>query len=155
MSTPKLYLCGPASLLEADSGFTDDGVAIEARARTRPILPAGIGGDAIFYAVHLALTFDTPFELHITPVVDGVPLWDELVKIGNSEVPDRLVTIWYQFDLTVPILDGEVEVARTGMKGTSFALDFMMPCAPDERVGDLFFEAIEIEYDIMNAGRAA
>lgn len=151
---PRLFLCSGNALLEANRGFADRGVPFELRARSRAALPGGIGGDCIFHAVHIAITFDSAFKLNVTPVIDGVPLWDETAQISHDVAPERPFTLWYEVGLSVPVMHNGVELTRVGMIGTTFALDLWMPCE-FVRTGEIFVEAAEIEFDVLNAGRGA
>ena len=110
----------------------DDGVSYDLFAQSAPVQPGGPGGECIFAALYLAMTWDTVITLRVTPIVD------EVVYDGTNGNPDYRLSFTldpadypggvqhYQsvlVPLTQPLLDPNsgAELGRFFLRGTSFA----------------------------------
>jgi len=63
-----------AALLMAHRTYQDDGVNYDILFRTDRFAPAGVGGEAAFYLLYLALSFEVATPIVITPIIDNVRL---------------------------------------------------------------------------------
>ncbi len=68
-----LFLGGDGNILQTHQGYEDDGVPVVARLVANPLVPQGVGADAAWGPLYLALTrrLKSAARLRVTPVVDG------------------------------------------------------------------------------------
>lgn len=142
---------GGGRLLQADQGSHDDGVPVYARLETVAAGP-GVGGEAIFPALYLALTHDVDATIDITPILsgmndDGTPFERELEvqQILVAATAERM-TVQHQLGLSEPYLvDGE-EMGRWAPRGNQFRARVV---ALVHSQGDLVFEGIGVEMEVV------
>ena len=149
-----------AEVFEWSTGTTDGsnggaGDTIVPLAKTVRWAPGGVGGEAIFTRMWLALTYDMDaVTLRVTPVLDGVPqdgtggtpdLRQTLTLAGT---PGTRVTERWEFTLYSPYDDGvDPDAARVALRGCWFQL--LIDATTTLGTGDLLFEQPEIEYEIV------
>ena len=151
MSAPRLFVGGAGFLAEADSGFEDAGESYQLVARSNPIAPAGISGECIFTTVHVAVTFDRPFSIVVTPILDGTPIWDEAVELSSSnELSERQTHRW-EIAQKITFYREAEPIFNHAMRGTWFAIEISMPC-PQDSDGDLILEGFRVEHEIVAGG---
>jgi hypothetical protein len=151
MSKPTLLLSSGGALHEYGRTYGDGDALYTLRSRTMEVAPAGAGGAAMFTAVWLVLTFDIPFRIRVTPILDGVEIWDESVDIENAAILPRRETHIFEMGLSLSSVRDGMEVGRYAMMGKWFQVEISMPC-PVGQEGTLIFETIELEYEVISAG---
>lgn len=148
MSQP-LYVFGQGggnNLYGAGQGFTDDGVAYVVRARSDRVAPAGIDGECIFPAVHLAISHTMAVDLLVVPVLDDVEL--DSITLSLSAKTARTLER-FEVGLSVPVLDGlGTERGRASPSGAWFQL---LVYDDGLAAGDLIFEQTEIEFEAVES----
>lgn len=159
MSVPVLFLgeLGGNRLLQADDGYQDGGNDIAIRAESVPWAPAGAGGEAIFTALFLAFTSTMAVTITVTPIVwviDGEDVTvtelasQDIVLAANA----ARVTSKHELGLSVPLMNGLVEVARFAPRGTWFAVRLE---AAALAVGDLILDGASVEYEVVRESMQA
>lgn len=138
-------------LYEAGSGFTDDGVAYQLYAKSDPIFPAGAGGEAIFPAVYLAMTWSAAITLKLTPVVDGIEQTASAVTLQLSARSRRteVVEVAFMEDLLDQF---DQVVGKQFLRGQSFALLLQTTSVA---AGDFIVDALDLEYEPVLERHAA
>lgn len=63
-----------SALLVAHATYQDDGQNYDIFFRNDRFPPAGVGGEAAFYTLYLALSFEVETPITITPIIDDVRL---------------------------------------------------------------------------------
>jgi hypothetical protein len=149
MAAPKLFFgrIDDPTLLEADAGYTDDGVAYDLRAHTQRVAPAGTGGECIFPTLYLTTThYENTVRVYVTPFVDGAALEQqmvELVGVPGSTGETRV----HEIALYVPYLRDGVEEMRVAPRGTWLAVEVETRYA--EALGTAGPQAVDlIEYEV-------
>lgn len=140
------YFAGNGSGIYKGAQGTDDaGSDVLVRFRTNEIAPAGVGGEAMFEDVELAVTrFNAvDWTFTATPVVDGVELEGQDITLAGVGSP---VTELVPIDFSQPYMVGGVERSRYYPRGAWFALLITATAAPDK---DVIIEGMELEYDIV------
>lgn len=152
MNEPRLFMGGGGTLLEADRGYTDGGAAYELCVQTNPIAPAGVGGEAIFTTAYVVLTFSGPFQIRITPILDGIPLWDEATTLAGASVLTERQTHRFEIAMLQTLYRDGVAKYRHSLRGTWFALLIEMPCPATDDT-DLILEGAQIDVEIVSQGK--
>lgn len=139
---------GVPAILAVGSAYTDDGVAYGFSARSRPFIPAGIGGEAVFVTLYVTTRHTTGgANITVTPYVDGVALESQtitLVGVPGSQGEQRT----HELPLSVPYLDGGVEQMRTAPRGDRIEV----AVASASSVAH-FVEGVEVEYEIVRESK--
>lgn len=80
------YLCeaGGARILRAGIGLTQVGGGYEAELDTWDLAALGITGDNMFRAIMMAGRMTNGYSIGVTPVVDGLPLVEQLFGGAGS-----------------------------------------------------------------------
>ena len=148
---------GGARLLEANQGSHDDGVKVLARLETTPAGP-GVGGEAIFTALYLGVTWTAEATIDVTPIIsgandDGTPFEVELevqqVTLPANAVPLSMTRL---LGLSVPLVVDGVERLRQAPRATWFRAR-LEALVHDE--GDLIFEGIGVEMEVVRESLVA
>lgn len=133
-------------------GSSDLGTDIELVARTNEYLVAGIGGEAIFRNVYLALfrsNSDT-LQLSVTPVVDGVEYEAIIIDLEAVANPTR-ETLEVGLAVLYPSV-ANPQIA-TALRGEKFALEIRsVGTIPP---GRFKIEGMELEWDVVTEGKEA
>lgn len=124
------FMGAAGSLLRGDDGVTDGGAGVAVRLRTNEIAWAGVGGEALYENVYLALSRYNalPWTIRVTPIVDDVPQSTVQVTLAGVTNPVTEVV--------------EVSLAQLAPRGTStywprgcwLALLIEADTAPDREV---------------------
>lgn len=135
---------GPG-ILRGGQGIQDDGVDIEPLLQSNDVAPAGVGGECLFYEVHLAVTRNNanPWTITVTPIVDGidqVPVEIEYAGVG------AVVTEHQHITLAQPYIVGGEEVSLYHPRGAWFGLRIEADDAPD---GTFTFEGFDLEGEVV------
>ncbi|MCL7965374.1 MAG: hypothetical protein M8858_08150 [marine benthic group bacterium] len=160
---PNMFLGRKDTLAEVfqwSDGATDGsnggaGDTIVGLAKSVRWAPAGVGGEAIFTRMWIALTYDMDaVTLRFTPILDGVP------QDGTGGTPDlrqslaltgsvgTRVTERYEFTLYYPYDDGvDSDALRVALRGCWFQL--LVETTTTLGDGTLIIEQPEIEYEIV------
>lgn len=155
-----------AEVFEWSSGATDGsnggaGDQINPLAKTVRFAPAGVGGEAIFTRMWLALTYDMDaVTLRFTPILDGVaqdgtggtPDLRQTLTLAGT--PGTRVTERWEFTLYRPYDDGvDPDAVRVALRGCWFQM--MIDTTTTLGTGDLFIEQPEIEFEVVRESVAA
>jgi hypothetical protein len=157
MSEPILLLASAGRLGRfGEPAYTDFGTEYTLRARTVEVAPAGVGGACMFAATYLTISFNVPFSVRVTPILDGVEYWAEGVDIVVSEAPadGRPETHLFEIGWSLPYQrEGSEREARYAMMGRWFQVEIWAPCP--EIGGILDFEDVEHEFEIISESAGA
>lgn len=151
MSTPTLLVASAGRLAELGPAFEDLGEPYTMRVRTVEVAPAGAGGQAAFPRCYVVVTFDVPCSFRVTPILNGVPIWDESVDIEVEEAPadGQPQTHVWEIGWEIPRMRGDRQVGSHFPIGTWFQVEVSMPC-PAGDYGNLLIETpIEIEVEAL------
>jgi len=151
------YLAVDANLAQGSQGNQDLGESIEAVALTNAYAPAGIGGEAVFLNLRIAVFRDNAedMELEVTPIVDGeeqdvIVLDLPAVASGARSIHELGLAVYYPSSADPQI--------ATGMRGTWFQAE-LRTVGPPESIGRvdgrLVVEGMDLEFSIEREGRAA
>lgn len=95
-----------ARLLMAHQGYDDDGLFYDVFLRTDRYPPAGLNGEAAFYALHLALSYEQALPIDVTAIIDDVRQpthhFDLADVAANRKNTILEVPLLVQFPATVP-----------------------------------------------------
>lgn len=151
------YLGVDNNLALGSSGNLDLGDAVEFVALTNAYAPAGIGGEAIFVNLRLALFRDNAEDmvLEVTPVVDGVERDVIELALPGVAAPARSIHELGLAEYYPSALDPQI---ATALRGAWFQVE-IRSLGPPESIGvvdgQLVFEGLELEYEIVEEGRQA
>lgn len=154
IGTQRWFMGGDGAVLRRGGvqGSQDGAEPIVLRARSNPLALAGIGGEAVFHNLYIALTRanEAEWTFTVTPVVDQVaqePI-DVVLLAAAAPVSEIL-----ELSLMQPFRDS-LDVVRSTFapRGQWFQLLLSAANAPDALVS---FDGIEIEYDVEIEGRRA
>jgi hypothetical protein len=154
MSQGRLFLGlrNEPSLLEANQGRTDHGTTIEHRITTRPMAPAGAGGEAIFPAARIVVTHDVAFTLTVTPMIDGVAIAAAARSLTFPAPADRQTSILeIGLGYTSQMPSGRV-IGKFFPKGTWGQLQIELS---NVGAGVVDIEPPELEYEVVRESRGA
>ena len=145
-SDPILYVGGAGLLLQMDAPdvFNDDGEPYDFLARTNRLAPQGLGAESIYTTAFVALTFMEPFSIRVTPVLDGIPDYDESGEISNSQELAERQTHVFEVPFSKEQVSSSGRKSRFFFRGTWWQLEFGMPCPP-EMGGSFIVEGASIE----------
>jgi len=134
-----------SSILRGGVGIQDDGADYGILLQTNEVAPAGVGGECLFEAIHIAVTRnnDAEWTVTITPIIDGVD--QEPVEITYDASSD-VVTEHEYVSLAQPYKVDGVEVSKYYPRGAWFALRIE---ADDIPSGDFTFEEPELGYEVL------
>ena len=140
----KVFLADPAAT-------HDDSVDFDLLATTNRVAPGGVGGEAIFVTLWLAVTHTMAVVIAVTPVLDGVELETQTVTLGA--LTDRAVSR-FRLGLSVPFLNPlGTEVMRVAARGCW--LQTQVASAGGMAAGDLIIEGCELEHEVVRAAQPA
>lgn len=151
------YLGVDDNLAQGGQGNLDLDDAIEFVAVTNAYAPAGIGGEAIFVAVRIALFRDNDedMELDIIPIVDGTE--EEEITLTLPGVTDPARSI-HELQLVRYYPSSADPQIVNSPRGTWFQLD-VRSVGPPESIGRtdgrVVIEGVELEYEIVREGVTA
>lgn len=136
---------------ETDGSNGGAGDTIYPRAESVRWAPGGVGGEAIFTRMWIALTYDmAAVTLRFTPILDGVPqdgtggTTDLRQTLALTAVPGTRKTERYEFTLYIPY---DSDAVRLALRGCWFQL--LVDTTTTLGVGTLIIEQPEIEYEIV------
>jgi hypothetical protein len=137
---------GANGVYRFDAGYEDAATPVEAIVVPNWVAPGGIAADVLFSTLYLTLTWSTQVTVRVTPMLNGRRLDAEAVEL--ELLPnDPPVTRTFEIQLSEAVLDNDIEVTRTGLRGTWFTFEIrtvgLLGCA------DLFFEGAELEYTVL------
>lgn len=150
MSTPRAFLGVAGSLYESDTGHQDGATAIEIRAESVELLPGGIGGEALFNAIYLAIRHDMTCTLRVTPILDGTAQGPVDVALTSSGA--RVLQL-VEIALSAPYTRDSVERFRTGLRGASLVL--RVATTGGIAAGDLIIERAELDVEVLEEAMTA
>lgn len=154
MPTPRLFFgsTAHAALLEADSGYTDDGVPYNLRAKSQRQAPAGVSGEAIFTALYVTTThYDDDVALYLTPIVDGVAQEELLIELTGVPGTEREVRV-HELSLLQPFMDDGVEVSRYAPRGTWIQVLARTQYAAGAAARQAL-DAVEVEFEVLRESK--
>lgn len=155
-----------AEVFEWSNGETDGsnggaGDTIYPLAKTVRWAPGGVGGEAIFTRMWIALTYDMDaIILRFTPIIDGVaqdgtggtPDLRQTLTLAGT--PGTRVTERWEFVMYKPYDDGvDADAVRLAIRGCWFQL--LIDTTTTLGTGDLIIEQPEIEYEVVRESVAA
>lgn len=130
-----------ASILALDEAATqDNATAIETRARTNRIAPAGTGGDALFRTVYVIVSRANRTvvgSLEVTVRIDGEALAP--VTVSLPLVGAGTLTEVHEIPLVQP---GRAGQFQNGVRGCWLEVETRLPARPD---GVVVIEGVEVE----------
>jgi hypothetical protein len=134
------------AILLADSGFTDQGETYGMVAGCADIVPAGIGGEAVFYVIrmsgeNIALAF-----FDVVPVLDGQRLDPITVQVPGRPGATEPDVFLVEIPLYQKYVDGGTEKMRYGLRGTYFS--FEVQYSPDVDESFKLLEA-DVEHEVV------
>ncbi len=146
---------------ETDGANGGAGDILYPLAKTVRLAPAGVGGEAIFTRLWLALTYDMDaVTLRFTPVLDGVEMDgtggapDLRQTLTLAGTPGTRVTERWEFTLYIPYDDGvDADAVRLALRGCWFQL--LIDTTTTLGTGDLIIEQPEIEFEVVRESVAA
>lgn len=148
---PKRYLIGDGAggnvYVYGDS-HEDAGTAIVARFQPNHIAPAGVGGECIFPAVYIAVTYATAATINLTPILDGERLPNaskELVLNAQEETLDRFEVYFSRAHKD----DAGNELSRYAIRGTWFGVEITVQDLFGRNPGSLIVHGVEAEYEVV------
>ena len=155
-----------AEVFEWSDGATDGsnggaGDAIVLLAKSVRWAPAGVGGEAIFTRMWIALTYDmSAVTLRFMPILDGVPqdgagsTPDLRQTLALTGAPGTRVTERYEFTLAVPYDDGvDTDAVMYALRGCWFQLQ--IDTTGNLGSGDLIIEQPALEYEVVRESLVA
>ncbi len=152
---PVLFFGGrdtESNVMQVSDGFQDNLVNYFPLAKSNPVAPAGASGECIFKNVYITITHTMLSTVRLTPIVDFVPLDgtggqpDERLNISLPALGARL-TERFEMGLSLPFPLTGAERFRNALRGAWFQLQAEAITAL--AAGDLIFDQIELEYDIV------
>ncbi len=149
----------------ADDGTTDDGVPIQALARTNPFSPAGEMGEALFTCMYLTVKHTEGFDLIVTPYIDDVALTESEYRLSEGFVlgqEDVVKVKTFEMPLVRAIrdpVDASVILGTVAPRGTRFSMlvksyALISAFEPGRPSGELIFESPGIEYEVVREARS-
>lgn len=153
--TPRLYAATRTGgwLLRYDEGPDDGGSPFAVVIQTTPLAPAGIGGEAVFDLLHVAITHSLEDEatVRIVPIVSQFDPTRRFrtvsektpIDIALNASPGGRTQVTLKLGLSEPYLRGGVERFRTALRGEWIAFRITTPGALP--AGDLIFDRLAIE----------
>lgn len=143
---------GGGAIYAAGESALDGGNAFDARARTARIAPAGASGECIFPAVWVVLTWTMPVTVRVTALVDGVEVTSAEIVLPSQATR---VTERREIGLSIRLVDAHlnIEVARFSPRGTWLQVE--VKTTPVLADGELIFEGIEAEFEVVSESAAA
>jgi len=141
-------------LMRTGVGYTDAGEPYDLLVRPNPIAPSDVGGENTFFTAHIAVVFSLPFTARVTPVLDGIPFYDESVAIENLHPMDRRERHVFECRFKNTLHRDGNPISFHALRGTWFTVEIGLPCPFDEE-GDFILEGVEIEHDIVSTSRGA
>jgi hypothetical protein len=153
---PRLFLGERAGnrLMRTGVGYSDVGEPYDLLVRPNPIAPSDVGGENAFFTAHIPIVFSIPFTARVTPVLDGIPFYDESVAIENVNTMSLRERHVFECRFKKTFHRDGHPVAFHALRGTWFTVEIGLPC-PMEGEGDFILEGVEIEHDIVSASRGA
>ncbi len=154
-----------AHLMQWNVGNDDNGNpggdAIDLLARSVRFAPGGVGGEAIFTTIWVALTYDMDsVSVRFTPILDGIAqdgtggTVDLRQTVALTGTPGTRVTERFEFGMSLPYDDGSSSNAiRTALRGTWFQL--LVDTVGGLGDGDLIIEQPEIEFEVVRESEQA
>lgn len=139
-------------LLEGGVGNDDAGTPFDARAQTRPLAPAGPGGECMFVNLYLVVERANAqnFTLELVPIVDDEELDTyELVLEGVAQPVEEV----HEIPLSVPYLVDGLEVARNAPRGAWFSVRVQNGSAVPPEIH--IWEGFELEYEVVSESEVA
>lgn len=142
---------GPHVLRGGVPNVQDAGAPIEPRAWSNTLAVAGIGGEAVYTNVYVALAHanPAPWSFVVVPVVDRVEMEPIEVELAAVGAPTSQVI---ELSLMQPFVVNEVVRATYAPRGQWFQLLLYAEDAPD---GLVSFDGFELEYEVEIEGKAA
>lgn len=149
-----------AILLALADAVDDDGTGYAARAESVWITPDGAGGEAVFYAAFVSVTWTRGATLTLTPVVesrsaDAVPFGSLAVLTPTITLPEQAGerrTEVFELPLMQAWTVGATERARLYLRGTRLKL--RIDVAENVSEGDLIINGVEVEVEVQRETRA-
>lgn len=148
------YLGVDDQLAQGGQGNLDLDDAVEFVATTNAYAPAGIGGEAIFVALRIALFRDNDddMQLDIVPVIDGEEGEEITLSLPGVAAPARSIHELALVKHYPSAADPQISLSP---RGQWFQAD-VRSVAPPESVGRadgrLVIEGLELEYEIVREG---
>lgn len=139
---PRAFLGVGGSLYKSDDGYQDGATAIDILAESQELFVAGVGGEAMFNAVYLAVRHDMTCTLRLTPILDGTELAPIDVALTSSG--SRVLHV-FEIALAASYERGGSQVFTTGLRGEWFAL--RIETFGGIAAGDLIIERAEIDVE--------
>lgn len=127
--------------------WDDAGTAITARMRTLPMAPGGIGGEAIFQNLYLALEWRSAATVTVTPILDG----DRLTALSRTlelDGPLEPTRDDFEIPLNRPHDVGGTEELRYGLRGTWLQVELEVEVQTPTETG-LIVEGVEVEQEVV------
>lgn len=108
-------------IAQCESGYLDDGLVYNFLAITDRIFPGGVGGEAVFDAAYVLVTFSKRFRLYVSAVVDGTIYSETLLDPHSDPVAEK--TQRFEVPLRTNMLDGLGRVCgKRALRGGWFQL---------------------------------
>lgn len=139
----------PALLLAHSPTYLDDGEAYDFRARSNRFPPAGIGGEAAFYVLYLAINheaIESPVLVNI--LIDDVALPVTTVVLASDGVVRKRTVL--EVSLLQPI-PGEIGQGLFAPRGCWFQVE--VKTAFEDAAAFLEIDAAEVEIDVVREGK--
>lgn len=143
-----------ADLLKVGDTFQDDGEDYNGFAKSDPLAPAGLGGEAAFYTLYVPVTFDTDnTPLRVKVYLDDALLITRDFTLANPADPTQLrttleISLMQKFDNTVVGYNTaglfaprgcwfQVSIETVFLGGTAFVQ----------------IDGVEVEYEVVQEGK--
>lgn len=127
--------------------WQDDGNPVTARMRTLPMAPGGVGGEAIFQNLYLALEWRSAVKVTVTPILDG----DRLTALSRTLELDGPLEP-RRDDFEIPLNQGHdvgaTEELRYGLRGTWLQVEVEAVVETPTETG-LIVEGVEVEREVV------
>ena len=138
-------------LFRFGSDATDAGTDIDFRLEPNPTAPAGVGGECLFRNIWIVITYNSVFDLTLTPILDGQLLTNEAVSWTVTATRDEPVTEKFEIGLARSHPHYAAPASRYGQRGGWFSFrlegtDVGLVC------GVVELEGAEIEYEVLREG---
>jgi len=165
MTTPRLYAATRTggSLLRYDVEPGEGGAPFVVLFETTPYAPGGIGGEAMFDRLHLAIThsLNEQATIRVTPIIaeyDPATRARRIVEktpidVDLASSPGVRTQVTRHFGLSEPYVRDGVERFRVALRGEwiAFRVETVGPRPP----GDLIFDRLAFEATVMTTSDAA
>lgn len=144
---------GGNNLWQFGGAHLDLSSPITCRMRTAPVGPGGVGGEALFHNLYLALEWQSEGTVEVIPIVDGDRRTDlsRTINLAQKAEPTR---DRFEIPLVYGFEDGGVEVLRQALRGTWFQAELLVTLSRPS-VHGIMVEGVELEQELVRESHPA